>query len=320
MTLDEAVTLFLAAKRARGLSERTLRWYMDQIQKFMRWLPMSEWFGPAWFRPETIEAYLEHERRRGLSDATIAGAYRALHAVFLWLRKRHHLPKDMELPTELMEAPKVARTEKEHVTAAEFRRLLDSIGAGDPPTLNWINRRDRLAVATLFLTGLRRQEVINLHVGDYDLADACVHVRRGKGGNDRYVPLLAPVATEFVAYVYVRPPWSTPHVFLAACNGLPDGVLTGNGLYQRLRYLCRKAGLRALNPHAFRHGLAVYLLNERGAQMSLIQKILGHQTLSTTSEVYARWQRSGVQRQYLALMDGAMTVWPLLVYVLAWLH
>ena len=80
------------------------------------------------------------------------------------------------------------------------------------PPLRWIHRRDRLAVSTLFLCGLRRQEVCNLYVGDYDLIDACVHVRHGKGGNDRYVPLLAPVATEFVAYVYVRPPWPT-----AAC-------------------------------------------------------------------------------------------------------
>ena len=55
--------------------------------------------------------------------------------------------------------------------------------------------------------------------------------------------------------------------------------------------------------------------------MSLIQQVLGHKTMSTTSEVYARWQRSGVQRQYMALMDGAiLTLWPMIAYVLCWLH
>lgn len=297
MTLEEGLSLFLAAKRARGLSERTLHWYVEQIHKFARWLQQSHWHRTGWFCPECIEAYLDHERRRGLADATIAGAYRALHAYFRWLRTRQHIPKDVELPTELMQAPHVRAHEKNHVTAEEFRQLLGSI-----PTVNWVNRRDRLAVCTLFLCGLRRQEVVNLEVGDVDLLGSSAQVRGGKSG-DRYVPLLAPVKEEFVAYVYVRPPWPTPHLFLAACNGLPDGVLTGNGLYQRLRYLCRRAGLRNLNPHAFRHGLAVYLLNDRGAQMSLIQQVLGHKTLATTSEVYARWLRSGVQRQYLALME-----------------
>lgn len=298
MTLEDATTLFIAAKQSRGLSQTTLRWYSDHIRVFARWLEASEWIQRGWFCPEAIEAFLEAERVRGLSDASIAGHFRALSALFKWLRKRRHLPRDMELPTEMMEAPKVPERQKPHVKPSEFEALLDSI-----PYLTWVNYRDRLAINTMFLCGIRRAEVVNLHIADYDLEAECLHVRNGKGGDDRYVPLLAPVIDAFVDYMVVRPEWDGPEVFLACCNRRPDGVLTGNGLLQRLRVLCRKAEMRSLNPHAFRHGLAIHLLNDKGAQMSLIQRILGHKKLTTTSEVYAKWQMTGIQAQYVRLMS-----------------
>ena len=81
----------------------------------------------------------------------------------------------------------------------------------------------------------------------------------------------------------------------------PDGRLTVSGLRQMLERRCAAAGLAYLNPHSFRHGLAMRLLN-RGADMSLVQAILGHSRIATTQQFYARWLVSGLKTQYTEVM------------------
>jgi integrase len=71
-----------------------------------------------------------------------------------------------------------------------------------------------------------------------------------------------------------------------------------------LRRRCQVAGLRMLNPHSFRHGLAMLMLNERGADMSLVQKVLGHSQISTTARHYAEWLTEGIQREFADKMRG----------------
>ena len=114
-------------------------------------------------------------------------------------------------------------------------------------------------------------------------------IREGKRGDYECVPLLEPVARAFVAFLFVRPAWPTTEVFLAADGSAepkPDGVLTRSGVWQLLERLRKKAGVGRANPHAFRHGLARFLLNDKGADMAIIQQILRHKRITTTAEVY----------------------------------
>jgi site-specific recombinase XerD len=292
---------FITAKTAGGRSLRTLQWYREQIAIYIAWIDHN---GGDPLAASSIERFLAAERKKKLSDYTIGGRYRALSAFFHWLPTHDLVPAGFKLPIDQVEKPKEARTKPRHVRIEDYDRLLSSIPLG-----SWIDHRDRLAVVTLFLTAVRRDELVHLTIDDYDLAGEVLIVRAGKGGDTREIPLLPAVRREFVQYRMVRPDdaWPGPEVFLAADGaGSVRGVLTGSGIFQRMRTLCRRGGVRHLNPHSFRHGLAMHLLNKKGADMALIQRILGHKEITTTSRIYARWEIDGVAATYVRLMrdDG----------------
>jgi site-specific recombinase XerD len=295
MTFADAISLYLAACAARGLSPRTVQWYAEQLTCFLRWLEAGGVNGSAWASATVIDHYLASEAAR-VSPSTVHAHYRALSAFFRWLMARGLLAAD---PLATVPPPKVPRRQPRRTSLEEYDRLLAAI-----PVDTWIDLRDRLAIAVLFLAGLRAGEVVGLSVEDFDLAARLLVVRAGKGGDDRLVPLLPAVARSFVEYTLARPPWPSGALMLAADGGAlqPAGILTANGLRQMLRRRCEAAGLRYLNPHAFRHGLATRLLNA-GGDMALVQRVLGHKTIATTAEVYAVWLTDGLIDQFSAVME-----------------
>lgn len=308
MDASSLLARFLVAKTAAGLSPHTLAWYRLEISAFLRFPQPSDDL-PS---PETIDAYLAHRRgpnngRPGNQPATVAGHHRALSSFFSWLVQRRVITA-AENPMPLVAKPRVPKKEPRQVGIADFERLVRSL-----PRATWVDYRDRLAIVTLFLTAVRVAELVGLSIDDYDFAESTLLVRRGKGGDARRVPMLPVIKVEFAAYMMTRPAWPGREVFLAA-DGATLGVsnaLTISGFRQMLKRRCARAGVDYLNPHAFRHGLAMYLLNDKGAEMSLIQRILGHKMLQTTAAIYARWRDDGVAMRYMAIMreEGAGARW-----------
>lgn len=293
MPLTSLLQRFLTAKAAAGLSARTLDWYQRELAALICYLPNQGF--PA---PEAIDAYLAMRRARGDAPTTVAGRYRAASSFFSWLVSRRYI-KRKDNPMRFVAKPRVPKAEPRTADIADFRKLLASL-----PRETWIDYRDRLCIVTLFLTAVRIAELVALTVEDYDLADDTLIVRRGKGGDARRVPLLPVVKTEFVAYIMARPAWTGSEVFLAADGGSlgVQNALSTSGLRQMLKRRCERAGLPYLNPHSFRHGLAMYLLNDKGADMALIQRILGHSTIQVTAQIYARWRDDGAAGKYQAIM------------------
>jgi integrase len=294
MTLRLLLHDFLTAKYAAGLSPRTIEWYRREIAALLNHLHHTD-VSPG---PEEVEAYLAMRRARGIQPATLAGHHRALSSFFKWLVARRYIPAD-DNPMPHIAKPRVPRKEPRQAAFSDFTRLLKSL-----PRLTWLDFRDRLGIVTLFLTAVRVAELVGLAIDDYDFVESSLRVRSGKGGDARRVPLLPAIKVEFAAYMMTRPAWHGREVFLAADGGShgASNALTISGFRQMLKRRCAKAGLPYLNPHAFRHGLAMYLLNDKGAEMSLIQRILGHKLLQTTAALYARWRDDGVSSRYLGIM------------------
>lgn len=293
MQLLHALDQFVAAKRATGRAPTTISWYEIQLKCFLDWLPPEE---ASDLQPATIEAYYIHLAER-LQPASVRGAHRALSAFLAWCKKRRLIATNPLLDVEPPHVPKRTRA---RTTPDDYRTLVDSIDGDD-----WVGLRDRLLIQTLFLSGIRVAELVALKLEDYDTRAKVLIIRRRKGGGDHTVPLLEPIAKALVAYTYNRPAYPTSEVFLASAGGgdRPDGVLTTNGVRHRLTALCRRAGIARLTPHKFRHGLARYMLDQ-GADMALIQRILGHERMSTTSEIYAVWDNlPAVASQYEQVMS-----------------
>lgn len=311
MNLLDALAEFRIAKTTK-LAPTTLDWYAIQIRAFHTWLTEQIAAGniPAddWLQPTTFEKYYVYLSNapdgdppgRGLQPASVSGAHRALNVFLSWLcnRKRNGKPLLEWNPLTEVEAPHVPKRQPRRTTPEEYEQLIAAI----PLAHNWVDARDYLLVNTLYLCGIRVAELCRLHIEDYDVRNRLLIVRK-KGGDDHLVPLLDPVLRAFVAYLYVRPAWSDTRVFLASDGRMGvDGVLSTNGVRQRLTQLCERAGVERLTPHKFRHGLARYML-DKGADMKLIQRILGHQRMSTTADIYALWDNlAGVTDQYKAIM------------------
>ena len=295
MPIDDLLALFLDGHASAGHSEATIEWYRYQIRRFVSWLLAANLHNGNWLKPEVIERYLADSRRGGNAPATVAGHYRALKVFFGWLVRRGYLP---ESPMDKIQPPKVPHREPKRAVLGEYATLLDSI-----PADSWVGLRDRLIISTLFLCGVRRGECARLRPEDFRTKEHLLYVD-GKTG-PRLVPMLPSVERAFVAYLFIRPRWETDRLFIAANGaGNPAGVMTTGGIYQMLRRRCHHAGLRMLNPHSFRHGLAMLMLNERGADMSLVQKVLGHSQISTTAKHYAEWLTDGVLREFAEKMRG----------------
>jgi integrase/recombinase XerC len=305
MNVEDLLAMFLDSHASANHSLRTIDWYRSEINRFFAWLRSENLNNGNWLRAEIIERYLAADRKeidlpngkrkRANSPFTIAGHYRALKGFFAWLADRKFIDVS---PLEGIPKPKTPNREPRRVALEDYVVLLDSIPSGD-----WIDLRDRLIITTFFLCGIRRAECAGLKAADYRTHQHLLLVH-GKGDKDRLVPLLPAVERSLVAYLFARPHWDDARLFLAANGaGNPNGVILSGGIYQMLRRRSRAAGLRNLNPHAFRHGLAMYLLNE-GGDMSLVQKILGHSQISTTARHYAQWLTEGMMREFAEKMRG----------------
>lgn len=300
MDAYDLLSLFCQSQMAKNRSPRTVEWYRAGVGRFLAWLRRRNLHNGNWLRPEVIEQYLAEDRAPapkgdGNAAATVAGHYRALVGWFKWLVERGYLAAS---PMAQVTAPHVPRSEPRRTQLEEYVALLDAIPAGD-----WIDLRDRLIVQTLFLCGLRLGECARLTAEDYRTGD---HLLRADGKTGlRLVPLLPAVERAFVAYLWMRPESTAPELFLSSTGGRQsrDQAMQPKAIYLMLRRRCKAAGLRPLNPHSFRHGLAMYLLNE-GGDMSLVQKVLGHAQISTTSRHYANWLTDGLQREFAEKMRG----------------
>jgi len=295
MLANESLDLFLAAQASQNHSLRTIQWYRYEVDRFFTWLLAAHLGNGNWLQPEVIERYLADSRASGNQPATVAGHYRGLRVFFAWMKERRLIEQS---PLVDVKPPKVPKKQPKRAVLDEYVRLLYSLSDSD-----WIGLRDRLIVNVLFLCGVRLGECTRLRAADFRMAEHVLQVD-GKTG-PRLVPLLPAVERAFVAYVFVRPAWKDDHLFLSANGGRqPKSVILPGGIYQMLERHCQAAGMRTLNPHSFRHGLAMLLLNERHADMSLVQKVLGHSQISTTAAFYAEWLTEGMVKEYTEKMRG----------------
>jgi site-specific recombinase XerD len=189
-------------------------------------------------------------------------------------------------PLPLIPYGKRPRTLPSVLSPAEVLRLFDAAPPG----------RVRLRLQVLYACGLRLGELLHLQVADLDSARRVVHVRHGKGGKDRFVPLSARLLAELRAYwrQYRPTTWLFPGV-------PPQRPLTHASVQRPFQRLVRRAGLsKHVTPHTLRHSFATHLL-EAGVDLVTLQAILGHADLQTTAHYLH--VRSDRLRQTPSLLD-----------------
>lgn len=299
MTVPEMLERFTKSRRAAGLSKQTLLWYSSIVNIFLAWLAEQP---DQSLTPDLMESYLVHLRdrqsRRGrpLSPVSVESNARALRAFFRWCQQKKLLDVS---PMAEIRVKKPDAKEPRLATREEIEKLLRVI-----PVSDWVGLRDYLAIHLMFFGGLRVGELVQLEAHHFDIDAEILHIPSGKTGAG-LIPLLRSVIEAFLAYQTHRPQTTEVRLLLASNGyGVPLGPLTESGVRQMLKRRCKEAGIRHLSPHGLRHGLAMHLLNDRRVDASLVQKILRHRSIKTTTGVYARWTMGAAGDEFRSKMEG----------------
>ncbi len=195
-------------------------------------------------------------------------------------------------PAADVPSPKIGRPLPKALTESDVDKLLDNTRPLAHLT-DAQRKRDRAILETLYASGVRRSELLNLSLGDVDLEHRTMRVVGGKGNKDRLVPLTPVAAEALAAYLGVRPRTASDFFFI----GRSGARLSESSLYKIVRTYIEIAGLKGrASPHTMRHSMATHLY-ENGADLLVIKEILGHESLATT-QVYTKVARTRMLEQF----------------------
>lgn len=246
----------------RNFAETTIASYLHAVEQFARHFKRSpDRLTPTHLR--TYQAYLLRERR--LSPRTVRLHVSALRFFFVKTLKRRYLLDDTPYPKAPRRLPQVLSVE-------EMTRVIEAAHS--------LSHRTMLMV--LYSTGMRNAELRQLQVADIDSRRMLIHIQRGKGGRDRYVPLSPTLLATLRAYYrWMRP---TTYLFPGTVAGWrADKPITPKVLWTACVVAAQRAGLRQrVSPHLVRHSYATHLL-EAGADLRTIQLLLGHAEIRHTT-------------------------------------
>lgn len=289
ITLTAAIQLHRIHLQAKRRSPNTLLWYAEQFAAYQAWSAAS---GGADVLPtaDEIEAFTaaEHARHK---PATVHARFRALRALFGFLERRHKLAY-ADNPFHVIDAPSVPDELRRYVPVADLDRLVASITG-----YTWLDYRDRLVLLVLFFSGLRVSELCALRVADVDTEHLEIAVQSGKREAGRVVPTVPAIRAALSAYLWTRPN-HTDILFLASDGyGGSIGPLHREGVRQMLKRRCAAADVAYYNPHSFRHGFAMWLLNA-GVRATTVATAMGHSDVQITLAIYAHTTVATVRNEY----------------------
>ena len=259
----------------------TVKAYVTDVRLFVEWAERSGATGPADVTPMLLRRHLAYLTTLGRQRRTIARRAAALRRYFGWAVHAGVLADD---PTARLSAPKGESRLPRVLTVTESTGLLDDVPAALADDPESIRLRDQAVLEVLYGSGLRVSELCNLRLDDVDFARRAVRVW-GKGSKQRQVPLSPPAAAALEAWI------DRGRARLLPVDPAPE--IAERVFFNRrrrplgprdVRRILDRRSASPLHPHALRHSFATHLL-DGGADLRVVQELLGHESLSTT-QVY----------------------------------
>ena len=256
-----------------GLSANTLDAYRLDLEGLSRWLSDRGGALISAARADLLE-YLSSRVSQGARPRTTARLLSSLRRFYGYLVREDKIKND---PTALIDSPKLGRPLPKSLTEEQVEKLLQAPDISTP-----LGLRDRAMFETLYATGLRVSELVGLTLSQVSLTQGVVRVI-GKGDKERLVPMGEEAVSWISRYLAEGRPrllrrQSTDALFITARGG----PMTRQAFWHNLKRLARIGGIQTvLSPHTLRHAFATHLLNH-GADLRVVQMLLGHADLSTT--------------------------------------
>jgi integrase/recombinase XerC len=284
----EALALFEADLRRRGMAEKTRRTYGIDLGQFALWCTAQD-VGPRDVVAHDLRRYAAVLSSRDAVAAPIARKLAALRAFYRTLREQGQIAQS---PAELIPSPEHPRSAPTVLRPDELAALLDRVPASTPLEL-----RDRALLEVAYACGLRAEELVGLDVKSVDFAAAQLRME-DKGSGPRSVPAGEPALRALSRYVdRARPALVAGDGEEALFLSKSGRRLSTSDVRRRLRVWARHAALQGgIPPHTLRQSFATQVL-EGGADQHAIQELLGHASVATT-QIYSRVESARLKSAY----------------------
>lgn len=276
----------------RNMSPETIRAYEKDLFQFMRFFRKRDDAkdNPAEFTSLEIREFLANLREKNYQKTTIVRKLATIRSFYKFLMKKGHVTQN---PLTDIETPKVEKRLPRFLAIDEVVKLLNA-----PQGFTFQSTRDRAILETLYSTGLRVSELTALNVSDIDLEGGIIKAR-GKGRRERIVPIGENATEKVGKYIEMRSKISrinTEDSDALFLNRFGDR-LSSRSIRKILDKYIRVAGLdERTSPHTLRHSFATHLLNQ-GANLRIVQELLGHKHLSTT-QIYTHVTTNNMKKSY----------------------
>ncbi|GBG94851.1 tyrosine recombinase XerD [Ligilactobacillus salitolerans] len=273
----------------RGLSANTVVSYQNDLTQFVKFLQKNDVNSFTVVERSDITNYLAEETAQKKANSSIIRSVTSLRRFFLYLSQEKVITNN---PMTLIDTPKQQEHLPEVLSRQEVEQLLKTPNVSQP-----LGLRDRAILELMYATGLRVSEVINLHLADLHLTMGLIQTI-GKGQKERLVPIGDTAAQWINSYLERSRPKllkekRSSFLFL----NFHGNQLTRQGVWKNLKQQVRKAGItKNITPHTLRHSFATHIL-ENGADLRIVQELLGHADISTT-QIYTHLSKRRLSSIY----------------------
>lgn len=277
----------------KGASANTIEAYGRDIRRYCAWLDGGGCPSPADVTRNDVSGYVEALSECGFAPASVERSLAAIKGFHRFCVLEGHAEND---PSSTVPLPKKPSRLPQVLSIAQMQSLLDQEFDDSPRGL-----RDKAILEVLYGCGLRVSEVTGLDLQSLYLGEGFVQVV-GKGSKERISPISGTALEALSAYLE----HGRPNLHVKAADHPPDGRavflnarggrITRQAVYDIVSGYGEKVGIEGLHPHTLRHSYATHML-EGGADLRVIQEILGHSDISTT-QVYTHVDRSHIREEY----------------------
>ncbi len=287
---DPTVQTFLDAMwLEHGLSKNTLSAYRQDLLHLTAWSTEKQKLPLIQLTRQQLQAYLVHRYQLGMHARSTARALSCLRRFYRWLLQEKLITAD---PTLNIENPKTPKSIPKLLSEQDVETLLNM-----PDLSTTLGLRDRAMLELLYACGLRITELVQLEMNAINLRQGIIRIT-GKGNKERLVPMGEEASNWLDRYLEsVRDDLlkgtQKQTVFLSQ----QGKMMTRQTFWHRVKRYALEAGIQAnLSPHTLRHAFATHLLNH-GADLRVVQLLLGHNDISTTT-IYTHVAQARLQSVY----------------------
>ena len=284
MGITDSIIGFRRSLKRKNYSQCTVRDYLSRLKQFVLWVdcPIEK------VDRRKVLSFIDFLLDRRLHPKTINCHLDGIRAFYKYLKEEEEV--EIENPVKSAYSLRLPKPLPRFLQDEEVGKLFKLID----------NIRDRAMFYLMLRCGLRVEETAGLKLDDLDLRKGTIIVRSGKGAKGRMVYVSTDAHSAVMDYLRIRQTVRSKALFLVDKGALKGKQISVRGIQKRLELYAGKAGLR-VSCHDLRHTMATQLLNA-GADLSVIQDLLGHSRVATTQR-YCKVSNLKVQSDYYKAMD-----------------